>query len=598
MTRFYALCATLCLWLLTGTNPAQADALPIKIEVDLSGITNIEDFPQPEVLEAEVIGFLNQHIDDELFEHWYVASGAGITKLSLSIKQADVNRTLNIRLVFDGDEEKRIRFRGLKPDSKPRQAGPFSADLEDALYDLVDSKADAIFSASEFVHAETDDGLKTVLRLDRPLDPQSALYFFEEKLELHWDHLSRGITVDQTQGSNLYTHMQLNAGETRSAVVRPDVKQSHVGALPLARFCVHRPLVGDPDGGAQPAVTFSCPLEGTCALATSEPAGWATDQCAVPARFDHSPPKWAWGAAYADTHTGETWSVPELDVLYDRVENFPGRFVGFTEFVIRAEGLRGLDADAYTSTIRANDTPILVNGSAPQDRLRPFDPARGLLFRFGLENLKFAGRSNGCEALSVAFQFYKDGVAVGDAVILQRGYAALRHAAARRFDTPLGVFSWTGDYVSPSERNESALFLQSALYATGNPASERRALETLNTQRRAFDRYGWRIKARDLGLGLGLESVLSADTELAIIGKLRPPRTVRANGDAAYGLLVGVQEPSGQMQFTFDRDQRRALQAFLSKMRARTPGSGAVVPGEFYVYSYSPERRVGPDWVC
>lgn len=589
MTTLFCLSAT---W-------AAADALPLKIEIDLSKITNITDFPSPQVLEGEVYEFLNQHVDQALYKHWYVSQGAGISTLSLKIGQAGVRKKFNMLLTFSGDEHKDISHRGIKPESVPRQGDAFAEEIIDALYELIGDKSDKIFDASAFVYAETDDGLKTVLELDRPLDPENAIYFFKDKLELHWDHLARGITVDQSTGDALYTHMQLNAGETRSGVVKPDVKLSHAGALPQARLCLRRPLVQDPDDGTQPKVLFNCPLEGQCALQGVSPAGWASDDCEVPASHAPvEPPKWAWGAAYASTHAPDSWSVPNLDVLFDRVENFPGRFVGFTEFEVRTDRLRGIDADAYSARVTANDTQILVNGEAPHSRLRPFDPARGLIYRFGLENLKFVGRADGCEGLGVSFQFYKDSAPVGDPLELTRGYAALRHAPLRRFDTAAGVFRWSGDYVAPSARNESGMFVVSALFQTGDAASERAALAFLNDKRARLDGYGWTIKASELGLGLGLESVLQEDVELKLIGKLRPPRTIRDNGQGAYGVVIGVQEPSGQLQFTFDREQMSVLRRFFENRRSTSRSVRADFPDEPFVFSYGENRRTGPDWVC
>ncbi|MBV7377624.1 hypothetical protein [Maritimibacter dapengensis] len=587
------------LWLVAGAGVARADPLDLRIQVDLTGIAHFTDHPSPDAIVSDVTDLLHQHISDYLYLQWHVTDDPTNTTLLFRVRQHDARRKFDFLLEFRGDDDKGVSYRGEEPESVPRQGAEFDTDLIDAVYEFLYEKGPEIEGASAHVHAESDDALDTLLHLDRPLDDESRLRFRSEKLDILWDRIPRYMTYEHVGPDRFDIPFQLRPGETRSGQLRPQIVRSHEGELPVADFCISRPDVADPSDGSVPEIELNCPLDGTCALNNAVPSNWAEDACRNEARsLQEDPPRWAFGAAFAATPSAPNWNVPPLDVLFDRIEQHPGRFVGFTEFKVENRDFSGLDADAFTVGVFANGVPIHINGEVPGDRLRRFDPARGLSFRFGLENLKFAGRDNGCERLDLQLRFYRDGEPVGDDVVLTRDYAALRHAPERFIETQVGTFSWTGTYVAPGNRNETAIFLASALYRIGDDADEDRSLAGLNDLRMRLDERRWTIRASELGLGLGLESVLAGDAELAIVGKLRPPRTVRDDGTAAYGLLVGVEEPSGQLQFTFDGDQQRALAAHLAARRATDPEARSLVPTDLYIYAYSEERRTGPDWVC
>lgn len=580
-----------------------ATPLPIQIEIDIGSVHDIDSHPDRAALEALITALLEKRIRKKLSRHWFVSNGAGISRLVLTVDQAGANFNLLIDLEFHGDIRSSVSFLGRAPSTLPRQQPTFDRELVNALFEFFGQKDPDIVAASTQVHGDTDDGLKTVLHLDRPLDRDSAAFFFAHKLNLTWDHVGTPMTVEAMPGESLLTPMLLNPDETRKGTISPDVRQSRPGELPVAKFCIHRPRNDDPPVGTEPLVALLCPLQGTCTLQATTPENWAHDDCTVPIRYVPEMPRWSWGAAHAATPEPESWSVPDLDVLFERVRDFPGRFVGFTEFTLNASRLANLDADAFTVRVLANGVPILINGLRSKDREHPFDPDFGLFYRFGLENLKFAGREDGCEDISVAFQFLKDGEPVGEEVVLTRRYASLRHAPQRRFETAFGVFTWDGAYVAPGNRNENGIFLASARFLPGDEQDERDALQRLNAMRMRLDDFGWTISAGELGVGLGLESVLEGeqdDVRLAIVGKLRPPRTIFSNGEAAYGLLVGVEEPSGQLQFTFDRQQIRALQRLLNTNRTGSSDARSVVPAERdrLVFAYNEPRRIAPEWVC
>jgi hypothetical protein len=584
-----------------ATKSVAADPLPIQLVVDISAIANIEDLPMADDLGTEIKNVLSEHIFDTLNANWYVTDSISNVKLMLRISQSSPRRHLRFRLNIEGDIDESVSFRGLKIDTLPVNGAAFKEDIIDAVYEFLIEKEGAIQGTSQLVYNETNDALKTVVRLNRPLVDDDRLRYRSEKLDVYWDRLARFMTFESGDKGTFEIPILLRPGETRKGFLKPQIYQSLLTGddLPKSQFCFTRPMIADPIEPLTPTLNLFCPIEGQCTLREATPADWAYDDCAEVKTQNETPDvPWLWGAAHAATIKVPSWNVPSLDVLYERAEAEPGRFVGFTEFVIRADDLQNLMADSYTATIIANGVVIKLNGVGAEESHRRFEAERGLIFRFGLENLQFAGRENGCEDIQVEFKFFEQGTPTGQVLMLQRGYAALRHPPVRVSETAYGIFEWKGEYITTSERNESAIFLSSALFAVQDQAQEKIALAKMNQIRRDIDAFGWTLSARELGLGLGLESVLNGQAELRIVGKLRPPRTINQNGEAAYGVLVGVEEPSGQLQFSFDAQQREALKKFLLTRRAESAAARAIIPEDLYIYSYSSARRTGPEWVC
>ncbi len=575
--------------------------LPLNISVDLDDVANFGDHPDPDNVATQLTAVLRDHVSDELYDHWYLSTGAANVEMVLGITQRQPRGRLRLALSFEGDTEDAVNYKGIRPETVPVDGDMFLYDLVDALDEFLIEKQEEIEAVSRQVHLTTNDVLRTELHLDRPLQDEDRIRFRSEKLDIKWDHALRSMTYKSDGSDRFHIHVVLRPGEERRGTLKPRIYQTRIATedLPLASFCVHRPLIPDPRDATVPTVELQCPLAGPCALRGANPANWADDLCEPvrPEQDTNAFPGFT-GKAFAATGVPLRWNVPALDVLFDRVEETPERFVGFTEFVIRSRDLAGLDADQYSVAVRANGVSVLLNGQDPENHLRKLNAERGLLFRFGLENLQFAGREDGCEALDVEFRFYRDGVPVGVPLRLSRRYAALRDAPVHVFETGYGRFAWAGDYISPSGRNENGIFLASALFNTSSREEERRAIGRLDEIRKTIDGFGWTIPARELGLGLGMESVQNEEAQLRIVGKLRPPRTVRPNGDAAYGVLVGVEEPSGQLQFTFDWSQKTALERFLKQRRTENSTARSVVPDDLFIYAYSQERQSGPDWVC
>jgi len=596
--RITPLIATALLALALPSGAGAGEPLPLKLVVDLDRVESIEHYSGTRAtLEQDLAGVMQAWIEERLAWDWSIggADAAHAMRLIVEIDSFDYPPLFTIEL--KGNIERRIDGEGRAPVVAPSTGAAFAEALGMAVKRFLREKGADVKAGSHEVHDAASLGIHTEVALDRRLGEADASRYLPNEIWVKWSGHPDGNAYRRSDAGPFNVPVYLPPGTARSADVRPKPYQPVVLPTDLvARLCIHRAQI--PDIAATPVVSYDCPLVGDCAMQGASPPDWADDEDCIGGGPGGQGSLWdaIFGTARADTGAA-AWYVPSLDTLSRRLRAPGTRLVGFSEFEISAPSLAGLDADSYTVALEANGVPVRIGGLPPEDDVRWLDLRDGLLLRFGIENLQFAGRADGCEALSVTLRFLKDGKPTGDELELRRGYAALRHAPAVEYETAYGQFTWTGGYRSPPGRNENGIFLSGDWYALGNEHKRRQLVSRLNRARERLDGFGWSIRAGELGLGLGLESVLSPETPLRIVGKIRPPRTIR-DGSASYGLLVGVEEPNRQLQFTFSPAQVKALTGRLRALRRETPGAGGIVPDKFSIYRYTKERQSTPDWVC
>lgn len=582
--------------------PLQArasDPLPLGIVIDLDDIDTIDQFRgNREALEEGLADILRTRIEQRLGEYWVVAGPQAehVMRLIIVIDSPDFPPLFTLEL--KGNIKRYIDGDGREPVHNPADGDIFANALSRSLRNFLRDFGGDLATRSQEVHAAASRGIQTELTIDRSLSAEEEVVYLTDEIWIKWSGNPDGTVYKRTHPDPFVVRFTLSPNTARTADVRPKVHRPiRAPQEVVARLCVHRPAI--PDVRFTPVVSYNCPLTGDCVMRAANPVGWADDACENAAPGDQGS---LWDAVIAAAHAaavpGETeWHVPSLATLYKRLKTPGAHIVGFSEFEISAPELAGLDADAYTVALEANGVPVRIDGLPPEDDVRGLDLRDGLYFRFGLENLQFAGRIDGCEELSVTLRFQKNGEPAGEPLVLRRSYVALRDAHLVEYETDFGVFRWTGNYRAPRGRKENGIFLSSDWYPRGDVKKKERLLTRLNGLRATLDDFGWSIPAGELGFGIGLESVVSKEARLRIVGKIRPPRTIR-DGKVAYGLLVGVEEPNGQLQFTFDPGQTEALKRRLRTLSAETRGARAVIPEKFYVYRYTKDRQSGPDWVC
>ena len=437
-----------------------------------------------------------------------------------------------------------------------------------------------------------------------PLSTEETTQFRDDQLFIVWPHAFRTTTIQTAPPEPFFHEFALSPSVPRIAKVRPSPHASMLGPASenQAKLCIQRDQPTTPQN-IQPVVSYDCPVSGQCIMKTVTPEGWASgacsDQSALPSILQNL---LGIGSAYANMNGEEVWTVPSLSTLYRRLKNETDTFVGFTDFEIETDALKNLEADTYTMEVFANGMPIWLNGIPPADSRHHFDAEDGILVRFGLENLTFAGRKNGCETLEVKLDFFKDNKSLDKPLILTRQYAALRHAKETVIDTPNGEARWSGLYQSPGNRKETGLFVGSSkIFHKDDKQAAIKAREFLNEKRKILDAFNWTIKRSKLGGAIGNARGTAGEDDLKIVGKIRPPTKARPNGYVAYGLLVGTEQPNGQLQFSFDWQQIKKLREILLGLRKTEGAAKDIIPASvegFYEYTYTEERKNAPNWVC
>jgi hypothetical protein len=289
----------------------------------------------------------------------------------------------------------------------------------------------------------------------------------------------------------------------------------------------------------EPIVRLRCEEGGVCRVARDD-LGWAQDaQDCPPKRSSSSAMSWppmAFAQALpARPETG--WVVPSLETL--KKQEAAGRNPAFTEFILTSGPLAALNkAERVIYAIRANGTPIYIDGMPPETNVVPFQAASGIRLRFGLENLDFSGIHDGYEDIEVTLQFASGKQLIRTAA-LRLHYIALRPMPENAVDGEgdLGI-RWQAQY----HRGRSDDVYQIFLLSTQNGAG------AVDTKRR--------IDASKLNL--------DGDT---LVGVVRPP----LDRVPWYGVALGISLPSGQVKFAFDDAKSKRLCRALVLASAKSP---------------------------
>jgi hypothetical protein len=246
------------------------------------------------------------------------------------------------------------------------------------------------------------------------------------------------------------------------------------------------------------------------------------------------------------------WRVPTLETLEKQHQR------GYTVFdlwLAPAPTLSG--ADAMTYGVRVNGTQVFFDGWAPDDLRLPYDPSQRAQLRFGLENLNFYGAEGGFEKIELRLVFWQGSKKLRE-VAFEQPYCALRNMSERQVVQDGLILDWQGTYVKKRQEERFEVFLLSTPSATAASAAKTR-----------FDR---------LAASMGSRRVL---------GVVRPP--LEGN---SYGVVVGVERPSKQVDFTFDEARAREVCSFVLGLRKEAAGAAAIHPSA-YRYELS-TRKVKP----
>ncbi|MDD9908972.1 MAG: hypothetical protein OXR62_04695 [Ahrensia sp.] len=605
MKAWVTLIFALAIATLALQKPAQARTLPLSITVSFEDYEFIDDFPGgQDALKQEIREKFLPYFFKRLRHVWSFSDAAAENELLIHVEGSEYEGSPYVEFRFNEGDHDVLEHNSDLNVGFPADGATFAKKLNTALKRAMRENIDEMRVISDGILARWDFGDVTKLRIERSLDQDQRKVYSQRRAELQLGE-SRPGQVEADPSGMIEHGLFLGPGDIINGALRPiRFDAIRTDTAPIARFCLRR-REWDDAVPREARVGYQCPLDGDCASQIVAPEGWAVTQCEDQRGLLDRLPFDFVSPAYANEPTVEHWSVPPLSILYDPAGADIAANTGFTDFTIESDGPLKVEADAVAMELSNNGVPIWINSVPPQDDRFPIDPEDGLLIRFGIQNLQLANRLDGCEQLTARLVFYANGEPTGDAVSLQRLYAPLRHPAERVIETQAGSVLWRGRYRQPAGPNEQGVFIASALFHPDKQGQRERALERLNAIAASLEDANLMMSARAIGGSLGLVGKPDIEANaneplLQIVGKIRPPRTVRANGSIAYGLQLGLRSPTGLLQFTYDRQQVKNLLGHVRKARRSNGDLAGVLPPptDYFVYSYTEKRQVGPEWAC
>ena len=268
-------------------------------------------------------------------------------------------------------------------------------------------------------------------------------------------------------------------------------------------------------------------------------------------------------AAFAQNTVSEVWHVPSLETLQARADVF-GQ--GYTQFTIASKMPANVDADGYFVSLTVNGQAVHIDGMPPSFMTEPLKAGANIDFNFALQNLNFSGVDAGCDTITAALQFVKNGKLVGEPVRFRRSYVALRDARVKTMQWGDNTLTWTGKFVRAPRQYDNEFFAQSIVIPGGlsklkNTAKIARAQASITEMKARFDNLNLKFAGNRL------------------VAVIRPPLT-----QTSYGLAVGMVEPTGQIRFTFKYTEAKELRDQIMDQRSDPRIRRAVDKGAF-IYS-------------
>jgi TIR domain len=356
------------------------------------------------------------------------------------------------------------------------------------------------------------------------------------------------------------------ANAVLSATVVREIKTAYIGEALKTPFCLRR---GDPAtvDASRDRVILRCkegdecnepyPADPRLLLPVPCDPRRRTERNGISLRPLAWPVTQLIAAARAEM-ASRVWSVPSIDSLLERRSTRELRD-GFTVFTLRAATGFAVEADGVSVELAVNDTPVLVGGVPANLQISPFERSRPFEHRFALQNLNFNGRFSGCDQIDVKLAFYSQGEPAGPVVPLKLRYAALRDVEPTRIATEHGTIVWSARYEVANAPNAAGtdwrVFVQSA---------PQREIARLQQAQGEIDRLGLVYR--------------EGDHASNVVAVLRPPLRNEA------GLALGLLQATGQIRFTFTRDEAERLKVFAVRQAAESAQLRRLLRGEPDLY--------------
>ncbi len=356
--------------------------------------------------------------------------------------------------------------------------------------------------------------------------------------------VKKNLAVNDDAVEGNYYEQEFVVGHVEGVLVPRSQDSAIVGATPpQTRFCFDRPPAAPLGRAAYDRLV--CAEGGRCA-AHPQSAGHFRICPVVASAADGLLRLTAWqpggaGATMADTMH---WAVPSLATLTEK-SAVPG---GYTLFHLATDAFRGSGASAVEFALTVNGVPVREDGLTPDLQPVALDGDGRFEHDFALQQLNFRGAHSGCEAIDLGLTPVFSNGRRGDVRRARLRYVLLRDNAAN--DVALGnvaaggaALNWSATTIRPGANERNFIIVHSYTYKPGDDAARRRAATEAEQDRLWVD---------GLGLRYGAENV-------PVIAAVRPPVQLDPRGLAAYGLILGVARPSGQVRISWSAAEARAI---------------------------------------
>jgi hypothetical protein len=364
-----------------------------------------------------------------------------------------------------------------------------------------------------------------------------------------------------------------DVGGRIDAFIHRAVKEGHAVSADdsqLTRICLTRSP--KPPASAPPVVRLDCADGPECGKFDELDPGWMANCDAGAPAAAHA---WLRRSGLeipfiqsAAAQTAKIWEVPDIESLAKRRGELRD---GYTAFAIDSTDLQAVMANGVSLHLRVNGVEVRVEGMPGEYLTRIFNPQKPFHLEFGLQNLDFAGSTAGCDQVTAELRFSNGPTRVGKPVILERAYAALRDGEPLTVTADGHHFTWSAHYERPLAAVDYRVFVQSFLLDSWDTVKDRDKVRNgvgeLEAERRRVDH---------------LHLVYQG---MPVVAVMRPPLS-----RPSWGLALGLRQPTGQIRFTFAKDEARQFQSFLSAQRKPSnPEAMAALRADSYIYIEQPD---------
>jgi hypothetical protein len=390
-------------------------------------------------------------------------------------------------------------------------------------------------------------------------DPQGQNYFFDKIAFPAPGESARGTIVAERAGDAILSNQPPAIADL---CFRPANKLPKLGEIDYDWFDCMEGKQCKPSAHATGWLQ-ACPAT---APATAQTRSILADFLLPPAYAVTAPPvaSGARNTAY--------WLEPSLLALSER----KNQGVGYTMFSIQTEAFRAPNINGVEVNIRVNGVPVLEDGLLPEQRVVANDPGHAFNHSFALQTLDFQGANGGCDRIELGLRPRLDDGSKGKAQTLTLSYVALRDVAPRT--QKLGDFPlrWRASYMTPEREWRHIAELHSYVFRASDAAARQRSVEQAEQGKQWLDGQAYTYQGKK------------------IVGVIRPPRTVKPDGTAAFGLGTGLIQENGQIRFTFSEAEARALAAFMIAKRPDSQMAARTVHSEPYIFQSSSGSYTAP----